>query len=295
MKAGGRFPVTRLLFLLPIVLAGLLLWQLWPIPRETAYHAYRERGRVRTLERLEGYERMAGSHYEIWYTEADRGTAPMILQTAEHVYDQVTARLGYRPPGLIPIILYPGRAELREAFGWGNSESAMGVYWAGTIRLLSPNAWIPGRSQDDQARVFARLNPIAHELTHYILDYLTAGNYPRWFTEGLAQRVEHEVTGFLWLEQRSTLRQQLYSLEELERRFDQLTNQPLAYRQSFLMVQYMAESFGEEGLTSLIEQLARGIPFHRAVRLQFGLGMDDLYDRWLSWVETHLDQLDQTS
>lgn len=50
----------------------------------------------------------------------------------------------------------------------------------------------------------------------------------RWFTEGLAQRIEYQVSGYLWIEQDSTLRQKLYSLDELEKRFDRLSNQPLA-------------------------------------------------------------------
>lgn len=282
--------------LLALLLLPLLLWWYWPLPREVVYNAYRERGRGQTLATLQGYQSKASEHFILWFTETDRDAVDMILQSAEASYGPVTERLGYKPPTeRIPMILYPGRDELRQAFGWKNGESAMGVYWSGTIRLLSPNVWIDEEKPEIRRQIFQHLNPIAHELTHYTLDYLANGNYPRWFTEGLAQYVEYTMIGYLWVEPTSSLKQTLYSMEALDDQFDQLDNQPLAYRQSYLLVEYLVRQYGEENLEALISQLKEGKPFPLAFRSIYGKSEAELYIDWHQWIRHNEDWLDQAS
>ncbi|HEY3365319.1 MAG TPA: peptidase MA family metallohydrolase [Symbiobacteriaceae bacterium] len=282
-----------LLAAVPILLVPALLFWFWPRPRDVMYSLYRERGKAQTLAGLDGYQSKESQHYEIWYTDADEKNVDMILKTAETVYGPVVKAVGFQADK-VPLIVYPDRTVLRKAFGWGSSESAMGVYWQGTVRLLSPNAWIDEQTDKSRARVFRKLNPIAHELTHYLLDYKTSGNYPRWFTEGLAQRVEHDVTGYLWIENKSTLRQNLYSLSDLESHFDQLDNQPLAYRESFLLVDYLASTYGKAQMSALVERLGNGISFGDAVRMTYGKSIGQIHDDWADWVKDNLDELDPT-
>lgn len=278
---------------LPLAVIGAV-WQIWPQPRAAVYRIYREQGRERTLSELAAYDQVESAHFTLYYTEEDRGVTEMVLQTAENLYGSVVAKMGFSPPGRVPIIMYPSRQELRSAFGWGSEQSALGVYWQGTIRLLSPNAWISSTGAKQQ-KVFQKLNPIAHELTHYLLDFMTSGNYPHWYTEGLAQRIEHQITGFLWIESSSNLDQTLYTMAELRDGFDQLPNQPLAYRQSYLLVTYMAELGGEESLATLNQHLAAGQSFERAVVEIYGQSTDTLYTNWQSWVVGRIDQLNQES
>lgn len=284
-----------LLVVLPFLLLPAVLWQYWPHPREVVYSLYRERGRNRALAGLQDYEVKTSDNVVVYFMDQDRNVADWILHTTEAAYGPVTKQLGHRPSEKVPVIVYSSRDELRTAFGWGNGESAMGVYWSGTIRLLSPNVWISEKTDKDKRKVFDRLNPIAHELTHYVLDYYTNGNYPRWFTEGLAQRVEFKATGYLWIESESSLRQDLYTLDELENRFDQLHNQPLAYRQSFLLVDYIAKTYGEERLGELVGYLGTGTPFHTAVEETTGASLQMIYWDWQDWVEDNLHKLESAS
>ncbi|HWI53599.1 MAG TPA: hypothetical protein VNT01_15785 [Symbiobacteriaceae bacterium] len=284
-----------LLVLIPILLLPTVLWWGWPQPRAAVYSLYRERGRTQVLGDLPGYEKKSSAHVDVYFTEKDRNVADWVLQTTENVYGPVTTQVGYTPSDRVPMIIYPDRDELRHAFGWGNGESAMGVYWAGTVRLLSPNVWINEKRERDRRKVFDKLNPIAHELTHYMLDYLTNGNYPRWFTEGLAQRVEYRLTGYLWLEADSSLDQDLYSLSDLEERFDDLKNQPLAYRQSFLLVDYLAQTHGEQSLTQLVQALSSGTKFGPAVEAATGRTQAELYADWREWVDEHMEDLETAS
>ncbi len=259
----------------------------WPEARAAAYRYYRQQGRVRILAGLSGYQEAGSARFVLYHRPGDGDLAPLILAHAESVYDLVVSHVGYRPVGRVPLILYPDRTELRAAYGWESGQSAVGVYWRGTVGLLSPKVWIAARDADELADRFRRSNPIAHELTHYVLDEWTDGNYPRWFTEGLAQYVEEMATGYLWLEAGASLDQPLYALSELTERFDALPNQPLAYRQSYSLVAYMAETYGEDGVTEVIARLGEGAPFDRAVETALGRSMQAIYADWADWARRH--------
>jgi hypothetical protein len=290
MNALGRW----LMISIPLILLPVMLWFVLPQPRAAVYSLYRDRGRSSVLTALQGYDKVSGDHVDVYFMEQDKTVAAWVLETTEHVFQPVTQQVGYTPAGRIPVIIYPSRDELRQAFGWGNGESAMGVYWSGTVRLLSPNVWISEKRDRDKRAVFDKLNPIAHELTHYMLDYRTNGNYPRWFTEGLAQRVEYKLTGYLWIESDSSLDQELYTLREMTDQFDTLKNQPLVYRQSFLLVDYLARTYGEDALADLVTLLGQGVKFETAVTKVTGETMPVLFQDWLDWVDEHLDDLEAT-
>lgn len=275
--------------LLSAVAAGaLLLCGLagWPRARAAVYRYYRHQGRVRTLGGLAGYRTAESGRFVLYYLPEDGDLAALILEQAEAVYERVVAEVGYPPAERVPLILYPDRTALRAAYGWGSEQSAVGVYWRGTVGLLSPRVWIAAGDPAELASEFRRLSPVAHELTHYLLDELTEGNYPRWFTEGLAQYVEELATGYVWPEAAAApLDPTLYTLSELTRRFDDLPDRPLAYRQSHLLVAHIAEAHGRPGLTGLIALLAEGVPFDRAVETALGRSMASIYADWLDQAE----------
>lgn len=284
--------LRRLMGLLAI--AALLAACAWPArTRGLAYRAVRAGARLWVVHTLPGYQRLEGPHFTVYYPPGADSAARMVLEAAEASYGPVVAALGYRPPGKAPVVVHPDRRSLAAAFGWAQGEAATGVYWAGVIRVLSPDAWIHGRSEAQRRELFRRLHPLAHEFTHYVLDYRTDGNYPRWFTEGLAQWMEYRVTGYRWLVPAASLRQPLYSLADLEERFDQLPNQALAYRQSYLLVDHLVHRCGAGGMDRLLDHLAGGRPFAKALAAACGMDLDSFARDWERWVQDHLDQLEE--
>jgi hypothetical protein len=222
----------------------------------------------------------------------DRGEAELVLETAEKFYQPITEDFGYTPRGRIPIILYSTKQELNQSFGWDASESAMGVYWAGVIRVLSPGAWVAETEADRVREVFVSSGPVAHELTHLMVDYLTGGNYPRWFTEGVAQYEEYKLTGFTLSKPEDSLKPPLYSMQELSRDFDNLADQTRAYSQSLAAVQYIVSQYGDDALAGLIKELGLGCSFSQAAEKVLQLDDTQFEARWQSWV---LNQTEECS
>jgi len=278
-----------LVLLLGVV--GFLLWR--PAqPRAAVYAFLRTRSQAQTLAGASEYKSLTGEHATVLFTDRDSTTAPLVLEAADDVYDKVAASVGFTPPGLVPVIVRPDRATLQRAFGWSSGESALGVYKSGVIQVLSPHAWLHVTGAAARRSAFVHLNPLAHELTHYVLDYATQGNYPRWFTEGLAQRVEYQITGYLWLDPAGSVRQHLYSLQEMADNFDDLANQALAYRESYLLVDYVAQRWGESALQQLVQDLAHQRSFDAAVERATGLHQTEFESAWRSWIAENADRLD---
>lgn len=293
---GRTFATTVTAVIVLIVVIALAI--AWPagrrnliLARSALYAFARERGRADYAQSLANWQEAASAHFIVRYQTPDADVVDLILQTAEEHRDRVTRDLGYTPAEKTLIAVYPTREALQESFGWPASQSAVGVYWAGAIRLLSPHAWAPADSAGELARVFRSAGPLVHEYTHLVLDYLTDGNYPRWFTEGLAQWEEYRVTGYVWNDPDGDLAgrapDELYSLHDLEAGFDSLSNQALAYRESLSLVTYMATDDGGAKLKAVIAKLAQHYPLSFAVSTVYGQSMDQLEQAWLAWVQRH--------
>lgn len=277
-EAGVPVP-PRLVALALAALATVAAATAHPLTRArvAAYGLYWGLAREWALLGLRGTPVLEGPHFRVFYPSGDRHEAEMVLAAAEAAYGPVTGRLGVRPPERPVVVVEPDAESLRRAFGWGRGEWAAGAYRGGVIRVLSPSAWVPGRTPEERERGFRYLNPLTHEFTHYVLDRVARGNYPRWFSEGLAQRYEYETTGYRWLVPGAWRPgQPVYSLADLDARFDALANQPLAYRQSHELVDFLAARCGEPALGALARRLGDGVPFPVALGEVCGLSVADL-------------------
>ncbi len=225
-------------------------------------------------------------HFRIKYTQADADTVDMIAEAAEAAYLPVTREFNYAPQGKTLILVQPTKNELRQAFGWAGNESAMGVYWGGAIQLLSPHVWL---SSGDSVQEFIHSGPMVHEYTHLVFDYLTNGNYPRWFTEGLAQYVEYRINDYEWLTTANRFDGTLYTMAELEGDFDHLPNQSLAYRQSLAVIRYIHEVYGDGVLQDIMTDLKKGQELKESIQKRIGLNYPEFESSWKEWAAKNMN------
>ncbi|MEW6523219.1 MAG: hypothetical protein AB1445_06540 [Bacillota bacterium] len=275
---------------LAVVFLLLFCWQhLWHaanLSRSYLYAGLRHYGWLMARRELLGWEALSGSNVDVRYRPGDYDLALMVLRTAEELYPQVWEETGHLPRERAIIAIYPDRASLRAQFGWQQGEDALGVYMAGIIRLLSPRAWIPGSSLQEMEQRFRSQGPLAHELSHFVLDYATAGNYPRWFSEGLAQLQEYRLTGYLWLEPGPPVEDNPYSFATVNKHLDRPNHQARAYRQSLLMVAHLEElTESTGGLAGIIAELARGMPARLAIERTTGMRFGQWELAWYAWVQ----------
>jgi hypothetical protein len=99
---------------------------------------------------------------------------------------------------------------------------------------------------------------MVHEYTHLVVDKLTGGNYPRWFTEGVAQYEEKRVTGYTLEEDFEIDESVTYSYEDILYRFDQLTDVTKAYLDALEMTTFLAGDDGINELKNIMMLLKKG-------------------------------------
>ncbi len=213
------------------------------------------------------WDEIQTEHYIIKYLPVDANSVKLVAETAEEAYTAVSKRLGQQPAKPTTIVIYPDNSSLAASFGWDKNEKALGVYWGGTIRILSPNAWLANLGEEQR---FIKEGPMVHEFTHLIVDEMTRGNYNRWWTEGIAQYTEKKITGFEFADPFAGGHKfYFYTLENLEKNFDSL-DQSVAYWESLQVVNFLVDNYGEEELYTILRYLGNGDSMAKATEKALG-------------------------
>lgn len=214
------------------------------------------------------FQEIRTDNFIIKFTPSDKECVNMIGKAAEKSYASVCQFMGEKPAHKTMLIIYPDNLSMNQSFGWDRDEKAMGVYWGGTIRILTPQEWM----QDPQEyELFMREGPMVHEFTHLLVDQMTRGNYNRWWTEGVAQYVEKEITGFQFVNPKKPT---YYNLSRLEDDFDQLDQQS-AYWESLQVIEYIVEQYGEESVYEIMYALGYGDTLQQALESSLGISYVD--------------------
>lgn len=234
--------------------------------------------------------KIEGQHFIVKYQSSDKNIANMVLKNAEDNFLPVTEKFNYYPQGKTLIIVYPDKQSLSKSFGWSANETAQGVYWEGVIRILSPNSWITSSNAKKEEKIFASKGPIAHEFTHLVVDYLTKGNYTRWFTEGIAQYNEYLITGYKLPNDEFDVNK-LYSLKDMDDNYDNLPDQSLAYRESLVAAEYIVDNYGTAKLNDIMTQLGKGYTMDQALINVIGVNQKQFESNMHNWLENNMNEM----
>lgn len=284
-----RHRILNLVLTILLLCSALILRYPFTV-KAASYNLLREFAKREIYFKTWDWNTLKGTNFVLRYENGDAQVADLVLQTAEEVYNPINEAFNYTPEGQVLMVMYPSKTSLNKSFGWDADENAMGVYWAGSIRILSPRAWV--EDEDAIEQEFREQGPIAHEYTHLVVDYLTKGNYTRWLTEGVAQYMERELTGFAFPDLDVASREGLYSLQELTTNFDGLPDQSLAYHESLAAVDYYVQCFGFDALVKLLHDLGSGQSLEQAMQENTGLSLAAFEARVADYILTYSENSD---
>ncbi len=205
----------------------------------------------------------------IYYSPCDEDYIPTVMLTLDLYFPLLAKDFGIDSKNEKPVtvVVYPDFEMMASLLETNIKNVPMGVYHAGVINILSPRLWTNKISETDIKDRFLKEGPLVHELAHYFLDVKTNGNYPLWFTEGVALFYENKYTGFVW---RNDLKESSKSirLETLTKSFRKL-DEGKAYRRSYDIINKIVEQSGEQNLQKIIEKMSEGKSFQSALHYVF--------------------------
>lgn len=207
---------------------------------------------------IKDYSTQESQHFVYRFTEKDKDIVGLVMQDAEKSYNELTKIFGYIPKGKITIIIFPSIDSMNMAIGLPPDARAMGLYSCGFISILSPKEWITANNPEQFKEIFDKSGPTLHELAHYFVDAKSNGNYPEWFTEGVALYFEKAINGTEW-GKGVNYEMRPYTVEELTNNFENL-NQDFAYRCSLEIVSDYVDKYGLDKLIQSINRLGQGYP-----------------------------------
>jgi hypothetical protein len=202
--------------------------------------------------------------------------AAHIRQVVAHTAVRLEAWTGASPQSL-RIEVVAGRDDFeRRSAQLGGPRWAAGVALPrhGLILLRAPRQ-LGGPAQFETVLV--------HEMMHlYLAAGLKGRHAPLWLEEGLAMQLSGEGGwGLAATMTRAVLGPGLLPLSELETSFPpQAGNAALAYAQSYYLVGWLLDHYGEESLRRLVLSLSQGRPLTAALHRATGLSLVGIQERF---------------
>jgi len=227
------------------------------------------------LAHAQDTRRVLGSeHLRVLYWPRDEALAKLARETGDRALVRLQGMLDAEVPRRIDVYIVRSQDEFDELTGGPN------------------DPWIIGRALPAQLLVVVKpMGPqrlpglLAHELAHVVLDVAmgdAAAQLPRWLHEGIAKygardfdQSDREVIAH------AATAGELLGIDDLEAAFEGDHEQvALAYAQSYVLVDYLAEIEPARGIGPLLEQIARGRETRLALGLAFGRPVPEIEQQW---------------
>jgi tetratricopeptide (TPR) repeat protein len=183
---------------------------------------------------------------------------------AREALDALSKRWNFKPEGPILIEMFPVHDDFAvRTLGLPGMVGALGVCFGKVVALDSPHARPPGEYNWQPT--------LWHELAHVITLQMSNNRLPRWLSEGISQWEEKrarpewgwemDVSFAHALEQGKTIK-----LDALNEAFGDPKLISMAYYQASLVVEHIAETYGEPALQALVRSYGKGISDEEAFK-----------------------------
>ena len=210
-----------------------------------------------------------------WYEGDDVG--PVLLEAAVAGHDRLQNEMGIVWDGEVRFFIYGDPAAMREAMLYVQE-------WAGGVAFTEYNTILMG-VRPDQIEEWGQ-DTVRHELAHLVLGQFAwsclGGSRPTWLEEGLAVFAEGPPSEETLADiARGIENDSFEPLRSLSGAFpSHSADASMAYSQSYSVVAFLLERYGQEKMQELLQALALAHGYDAALEQVYGFNVDGLERRW---------------
>ncbi len=196
------------------------------------------------------------------------------LPLAKEAVAALSRRWNFTPTGPLLIEIFPKHDDFAvRTMGLPGLVGALGVCFGKVVALDSPKARPPGQ--------FSWEETLWHEIAHIFTLQMSNNRVPRWLTEGISEWEETRAGRDWGRRMEVEFAQAIETGKALKVKDlnDGFTNPELismAYYEASILVDHLAQTYGEEKLRTLVRSFAKGIETEAALKEAYNASVEDI-------------------
>lgn len=254
---------------------GAQLWWRWRVTDANGNETVSETKTATWLDDVHDWETISEGNINFHWYRGDNAFARDLMNAAQSGLEFNRTQSGLITDEPIDLYIYANTGDMQDAMLYEPS-------WTGGRAYSDYNIVVIGISENDLD--WGR-DAMVHELTHILVGHLTfscLGGVPTWLNEGLAMFSEGELDASSQGQLDDAIRNDtLLTLRSLSAGFAELPDKvSLSYSQSYSVVKFLIQSYGQEKMTSLLTLLRDGTPIDDTLQQVYGFNTEGLEDQW---------------
>ncbi|NWG06635.1 MAG: hypothetical protein HXY35_08135 [Chloroflexi bacterium] len=255
---------------------GSTLWWRWRVTDTNGRETVSETKSATWLDNVHKWRTLNDGDYIRLHSYEGNSAFAVDLADAAHdglYFNETQSGLKAEEP--IDLYIYANTDDLKDAILYEPS-------WTGGQAFPEQNIVILGISEDDLE--WGR-EAVIHELTHVLVGHLTfscLGDVPTWLNEGLAVYSEGGLDTNSQQQLEDAIQNDtLLTVRSLSAGFSEVADKAfLSYSQSYSIVKFLIETYGQEKMTALLIALRDGNTVDDALQHVYGFNIEGLEDAW---------------
>ncbi len=255
---------------------GAQLWWRWRITDANGTETVTETKITTWLDDMHNWQTLdSGEFLHLHWYKGDQTFATALAQAAADGLQFNETQSGLKADAPIDLYVYASTSDLKDAILYEPS-------WTGGQAFPDQNIVILGISQSE---LEWGKDAIAHELTHVLVGHLTfscLGDVPTWLNEGLAVYSERGLDPQSQQQLDDAIKNDtLLTVRSLSGGFSEVADKAyLSYSESYSIVKFLIETYGQEKMTALLVALRDGQTIDEALTQTYNFNVDGLEDAW---------------
>ncbi|MBI5564187.1 MAG: hypothetical protein HY870_04785 [Chloroflexi bacterium] len=259
---------------------GSTIWWRWRVVDAQGLETVTNQKSIVWLDDQHDWQTLTGDDINLHWYDGGQSFGEELHTSAVKSLNDLAQATGLRTDSPIDLYIYADTADMRDSILYEPG-------WTGGLAYSSHNIVLIGISPD---QIDWGKRTQAHELTHVLVGQLTfscLSDIPTWLQEGLAVYGEGgpEDASQRQLDQ-AIKDDDLLSVRSLSGNFSEdSAKADLSYSQSYSLVNFLIEEYGQDKMTALLKSLRDGNTVDDALKSVYNFDVDGYEDAWRAYVK----------